>query len=93
MEKPNTVIDASKEKGRAIFTLSFLLHAVLFAYWIIVHVHESSLLAIAESMTNGERRFAKMLEFPGRWKYMTLVNMVCYVNNNYHVISRVNNII
>ena len=85
MKKPDeqvTLTDASidiKGKRGAILTLSFLLHATLFAYWIIVHVHESSLLAIAESFTNGEHHFPKMLEFPGRWKYLTLVNMVRYV--------------
>ena len=69
-----------KGKGRAILTFSFLLHAALLAYWIAVHVHESSLMAIAESVAKGQHHFAvNMLEFPGRWKYLTLVNMVCYV--------------
>ena len=81
-DEPVTLTDASKGKGRGILTFSFLLHAALFAYWIFVHVHEASLMAIAESFAKGQRRFAiNMLEFPGRWKYLTLVNMVCYVTS------------
>lgn len=81
-EEPVTLTNASyggKGKGRAILTCSFLLHVALFAYWIAVHVHESSLMANAEFFSKGQHHFAKMSEFPGRWKYLTLVNMVCYV--------------
>ena len=63
-----------KERG-AFFTWSFILHFVLLAYWIFVHVHESSLLTIAQSLA-GEHRFSMTLEFPGRWKFLTIVNMV-----------------
>lgn len=77
-EEPVTLTNASyggKGKGRAILTCSFLLHVALFAYWIAVHVHESSLMANAEFFSKGQHHFAKMSEFPGRWKYLTLVNM------------------
>lgn len=75
MEKTNEASDGRKEK-RGLFTLSFFLHTSLLIYWICVHVHELSLISHAESMAGEGYHFPKTLEFPGRWKYLTLVNMV-----------------
>ena len=77
--EPTTMTDASsvrKEKGRAIITLGFLLHASLFAYWVFVHMHESYLLARAKSIVGDEHHIPGAFEFPARWKYMTIVNLV-----------------
>lgn len=78
-ERSEPVTDASnvrENKRRPFLTLSLLLHAAFFAYWVYVHVHESSLFTIAESIAGGEYDFSRTLEFPGRWKYLTIVNMV-----------------
>lgn len=82
MDKPsesNTGNDASnsrKEKRKPFLTLSLLLHASLFAYWVFVHVHELSLMAIAATKIDAQHRMHKLLEFPGRWRFLTIVNMV-----------------
>ena len=66
---------SSKEKRGALLSLNLLLHGSLFAYWVFAHVHESSLIVLAESIGH-EFRFPRALEFPGRWRFLTLVNMV-----------------
>jgi len=71
--------DGRKEKRKAFLTWTLLLHVVMFAYWVFAHVHESSLTGVAESVNKEEYpglRFPRALEFPGRWRFLTLVNMV-----------------
>ena len=63
--------------GKRLFTGTLLLHLVLFMYWVYVHVHESSLISQVED-TVGSHVFPKFLEFPGRWRFMTFVNMVSH---------------
>ena len=75
MEELRDASNGRKKERGTFFTWSFILHFVLLAYWIFVHVHESSLLTIAQSLA-GEHRFSMTLEFPGRWKFLTIVNMV-----------------
>ena len=79
MEEPNDASNGRNKQRGAFCTCSFMLHATLFACWIFVHLHESPLMTIAQSLA-GEHLFSKLVsetfESPGRWKYLTIVNMV-----------------
>ena len=76
MEKSSDESSDYKQKRKTIFTMTFLLHVFLLAYCVFVHVHESSLLTVAASIAGPERHFPGALEFPGRWKYLTIINLV-----------------
>ena len=76
MEEPSDASNGRKKERGAFFTCTFMLHTSLFAYWIFVHVHESFLMTIAQSLAGEHLVFSKTLEFPGRWKFLTIVNMV-----------------
>ena len=76
---------SSIERGSKLFTGTLLLHLSLFVYWVFVHVHESSLILQLEKDTGSDiaRLFPKFLEFPGRWRFMTFVNMVSLTTVRY----------
>ena len=76
METLNDRSSDNKQKRKNILTMAFVLHVFLLAYCIFVHVHEFSLLTMAASIAGPERHFPGALEFPGRWKYLTIINLV-----------------
>ena len=82
METPSELVaDANnghKKRRGAFLTFNLVMHASLLAYWIFVHVHESSLMAVAKSFACFEHHFPTAAQFPGRFKYLTVINMVSH---------------